>query len=183
MEMKKAYLSLLAGGVEENLTRFDPDTGRFMTGDGWAVTSQDIVYPLALLYTMKDEENPYYHDERILDHIVRGADAWRDFQNPDGSVEFIKVDGSTWGPTFMPWSMYHWLECYALVRDVLSPERRARWEEGGSPGRVSGQGGGRGPCRARQGPLPPVVAGFSLRWWRGLLLQSQASSLQRWLLA
>ncbi|MEZ4637815.1 MAG: hypothetical protein R2856_23140 [Caldilineaceae bacterium] len=30
----------------------------------------------------------------------------------------------------MPWSMYHWLETYALLRDELGDERRFRWEDG-----------------------------------------------------
>ena len=129
MDIRQAYLELLAQDVEHNLSRFDESTGRFLTGGGWAVTNQDIVYPLALLYTQAPG-NPHYHDERILAYALRGADAWRDFQYPDGRVEFVKVDGSTWGAIYMPWSMYHWLETYALLRDLLEPERRARWEEG-----------------------------------------------------
>jgi hypothetical protein len=130
VEVKQSYLGFLVEDVAHNLARFDQSTGRFMTGDGWAVTNQDIVYPLALLYTTQDDGNPYYQDEDILAYALRGADAWRDFQYPDGSVEFVKVDGSKWGPTFMPWSMYHWLETYALLRDVLDAPRKARWEEG-----------------------------------------------------
>ena len=128
MEIRDTYLRFLVDDVQRNLERFDEDTGRFMTGDGWAVTNQDIVYPLALLYTTA--ESPYYGDERILRHALRGADAWRDFQYPDGRVEFVKVDGSRWGPTYMPWSMYHWLETYALLHDQLDPARRSRWEKG-----------------------------------------------------
>lgn len=127
-EIREAYLRFLVDDVEPNLERFDEETGRFLTGDGWAVTNQDIVYPLALLYTTPG--NRYYGEERILHYALRGADAWRDFQYPDGRVEFVKVDGSRWGPTYMPWSMYHWLETYALLRDQLDPPRRARWEAG-----------------------------------------------------
>jgi hypothetical protein len=128
MEILSTYLGFLVEDVERNLERFDEATGRFMTGDGWAVTNQDIVYPLALLYTTAG--NRYHGDQGILRYAVRGADAWRDFQYPDGRVEFVKVDGSRWGPTYMPWSMYHWLETYALLREQLDPARRARWEEG-----------------------------------------------------
>ncbi len=130
MNIRNTYLRFLVQDVEHNLERFDESTGRFMTGDGWAVTNQDIVYALALLYTTPDPANPYYGDERVLQYALRGADAWRDFQYPDGRVEFVKVDGSRWGPTYMPWSMYHWLETYVLLRDVLDPPRQARWEEG-----------------------------------------------------
>lgn len=127
-EIREAYLRFLVDDVEPNLERFDESTGRFLTGGGWAVTNQDIVYPLALLYTTAG--NRYYGDERILHYALRGADAWRDFQYPDGRVEFVKVDGSRWGPTYMPWSMYHWLETYALLRDQLDGPRRTRWEDG-----------------------------------------------------
>jgi len=130
MHIRRTYLRMLAEDVAPNLTRFDQRTGRFLTQGGWAVTNQDIVYPLALLYLTEDSVNPYYRDERILEYAVRGADAWRDFQYPDGTVEFVKVDGSKWGPTYMPWSMYHWLETYALLRDLLDTKRKARWEEG-----------------------------------------------------
>ena len=130
MSVRRAYLESLVQDVEMNLERFEPSSGRFLTGGGWAVTNQDVVYPLALLYVTEDPSNPYYGDERILDHVARGADAWRDFQYPDGRVEFIKIDGSQWGPTYMPWSMYHWLETYALLRDTLDAQRRRSWEEG-----------------------------------------------------
>jgi hypothetical protein len=130
MDVKQAYLRMLVEDVPGNLERFDEATGRFLTGGGWAVTNQDLIYPLALLYTTPSPVNPYYQDDSLLPYIARGGDAWRDFQNPDGTVEFIKVDGSTWGPTYMAWSMYHWLETYALLADKLDPERRRRWEEG-----------------------------------------------------
>lgn len=129
-DIRTTVLRTLVEDVPINLARQDPATGRFLTEGGWAVTNQDIVYPLALLYRTPHPDNPYHGDERILDHILAGADAWRDFQNPDGSVEFIKVDGSTWGPTFMPWSMYHWAETYALLRDQLDEARARRWQEG-----------------------------------------------------
>jgi hypothetical protein len=129
-DVREAYLRFLVEDVEANLARFDEKSGRFLTAGGWAVTNQDIVFPLALLYTAKHPANPYFGDDRILYYALRGADAWRDFQNPDGTVEFVKVDGSTWGPIYMPWSMYHWLETYALLLPWLEPARRRRWEEG-----------------------------------------------------
>lgn len=130
MDIKQTYLSMLVEDVEANLARFDEATGRFLTDGGWANTNQDIVYPLALLYATEHPQNPYYQEERILEHALQGGDAWRHYQYPDGRVEFIKVDGSRWGPTYMPWSMYHWLETYALLSDVMDNERRIGWEEG-----------------------------------------------------
>ncbi len=129
-ELQTALLQTFVADVPRNLARFDEATGRFLTEGGWAVTNQDHIYSLALLYTTSHANNPYYRDATLLPYIQRGGDAWRDFQNPDGTVEFIKVDDSTWGPIYMPWSMYHWLETYALVADELGDERRARWQEG-----------------------------------------------------
>ena len=128
IDLKSAYLELLVAGVEYDRKRFDPTTGRFLTGGGWAVTNQDIVYPLALLYTTPG--NPYHRDQSVLEMAVCGADAWRSFQNADGTVEFVKVDGSTWGAIYMPWSMYYWLETYHLLRDELDDTRRREWETG-----------------------------------------------------
>lgn len=129
-EIQPAILKMLVADVPRNLQRFDPATNRFLTEGGWAVTNQDIIYSLALLYTTAHPENPYYQDPHILDVIKRGGDAWREFQYPDGKVEFVKVDGSVWGPIYMPWSMYTWVETYRIIRDLLEDDRRARWEEG-----------------------------------------------------
>ena len=49
-KFRSTILSFLTGNMEQNLERFNESTGRFMTGDGWAVTNQDIIFPLALLY-------------------------------------------------------------------------------------------------------------------------------------
>jgi len=53
MDIQAFRLRCLVEDVEQNLERFDQDTGRFLTGGGWAVTNQDIVYPLALLYATR----------------------------------------------------------------------------------------------------------------------------------
>ena len=128
--VKDSYLNCLIEGVPKVLGTFAEDTGRFMTGDGWAVTNQDVIYPLALLYSTPHPQNVYHRDAKILEYALRGGDALRDFQYPDGRVEFVKVDGSKWGPTYMPWSMYHWLEAYALLKEQLGVDRKQRWEDG-----------------------------------------------------
>lgn len=144
MNIKQTIFRTLLSDVEMNLARFDEETGRFLTDGGWAVTNQDIIYPLALLYYTEAADNPYYGDARVLNCALRGGDALREFQYPNGQVEFIKVDDSTWGPIYMPWSMYHWVEAYGLLRADLGAARRARWEEGltlafdGIAGEISG---------------------------------------------
>jgi hypothetical protein len=134
--MRDIFLRRMVAGAPQVLTTFNPDTGRFMTPGyegpelGWAVTNQDVMYPLALLCKTSHANSPYSDSREILEVVEKAGDAVRDFQYPDGQVEFIKVDGSKWGPTFMPWTMYHWVETYALVRDDLDAARRQRWEEG-----------------------------------------------------
>lgn len=139
--LKSKLLDLLVATVEQALPRFDEQTGRFLTKPdgppapgakpediGWCPINQDIMYGLATAY--HEPHNPYFGSPRLLDIACRAGDAIRDFQYPDGQVEFIKADGSRWGPTFMPWTNYAWLEAYSLLRGELDEERRARWEEG-----------------------------------------------------
>lgn len=130
-DFRKAVLAHLSRGVEAGLARQNAATGRFQEKDGgFAWTNQDVQLALAALYVTKDDANPWFGNPRLLDAVSRAGDAIRDGQNAEGMIEFIKVDGSRWGWSLMPWPLYHWLETYALVRDHLTPERRARWEEG-----------------------------------------------------
>lgn len=126
--MKKQILGHLARGVPAALKQFDSKSGRFLAPNGgWAVTMQDVVLPLALLHQTYGTR--YYHKQDILRICQRAVDAWCDWQNEDGSFEFIKVDGSSWGNMFMPWSIFHWLETYVLLRDSLAPRKRKLWEK------------------------------------------------------
>ena len=139
--VKQRVLEAMAQGVTAVLPSFDEPTGRFLAEPegptapgagpediGWCVINQDIIYPLAVLYTTPG--TAFYGDKRALEMALRGGDAIRDFQYPDGQVEFLKVDGSRWGPAYMGWTNYAWLETYALLRDELDAQRRSRWEEG-----------------------------------------------------
>lgn len=134
--MKEVFFRRIVAGASGVLAEFDGKTGRFIKpgyegpDTGWAVTHQDVLYPLALLYKTKHPENPYYRSGEILQVVAKAGDALRNFQQPDGRVEFIKADGSKWGLAYMCWSMYHWLEAYALVRDDLDESRRRSWTEG-----------------------------------------------------
>ena len=139
--LKSKLLDLLVTAVEQALPRFQEETGRFITAPdgplapgakpeeiGWCPINQDIVYALATTY--HEPHNPYFGSPRLLDIACRAGDAIRGFQYPDGQVEFLKADGSKWGPTYMGWTNYAWLEAYDLLREELGEERRRRWEEG-----------------------------------------------------
>lgn len=117
--------------VEKELAKFDPASGRLLEPDGgWAVTHQDIMLSMALLYLTPHPANRYCGDAAFLERIGRVGDAYRAFQYEDGKVEFVKIDGSRWGPIYMPWSMYHWLETYIRLESYLSRERLDYWREG-----------------------------------------------------
>ena len=137
------YFQSLLNGVASVRDRFDAATGRFIRMPaegpknpdrtdtiGWAVTHQDVILALAVLYTTDRLDNPHAGDANLLEMIVRGGDAIREFQNADGTVNFVKPDGSDWGPTYMCWTNYHWLEAYGLMRDHLPDDTRRGWEEG-----------------------------------------------------
>ena len=140
-DVKQHLLKVMADAVARALPDFDERTGRFLSKPegppapgakpedlGWAVTNQDIIYPLAVLYTIPGSD--FHGDRTILNMALSAGDAIRDFQYPDGQVEFLKSDGSRWGPTFMCWTNYAWVEAYALLRDQIDEPRRKRWEEG-----------------------------------------------------
>jgi len=128
--IRDRILQVIVAGVEKLRKDFDEQTGRFLSGGGWAVTNQDVIYPLALLYRTAHPANPYHASEAILDLIGRAGNALRDAQYEDGSWEFVKVDGSRWGPVYMPWTLYHWIEAYRLVGDRLDTATRERWLTG-----------------------------------------------------
>ena len=121
----------LTKGVPAARGRFRAKTGRFLAANGgWAVTNQNVILPLALLYTADAPGNRMRGRKDILKLASRGGDALRDWQDRDGRVVFIKIDGSRWGNYYDPWSMYHWLETFALLRDHLDAKRRRRWRKG-----------------------------------------------------
>jgi len=130
-DIRTRIMEHLSGGVGAARDCFDAATGRFLAENGgWAVTQQDVIYPLALLYVTEHPGNGFFGDAEILELACRGGDALRDRQDEEGRFEFIKPNGQRWGRVYMPWSMYHWLEAFALLRDRLSAERAAAWEKG-----------------------------------------------------
>ncbi len=140
-DVKQLVLKVMADAVAKALPDFDERTGRFLSKPegppapgakpedlGWTITNQDIIYPLAVLYTIPGSD--FHGDRTILNMTLSAGDAIRDFQYPDGQVEFLKADGSRWGPIFMPWTNYAWVQAYGLLRDQIDETRRTRWEEG-----------------------------------------------------
>jgi len=128
---KNSLVRLIVKGVDKCKSNFDKKTGRFLAENGgWAVTNQDVIFPLSYLYVNKHPENPYYKNDEILNLCFCGGDALRNAQDADGKVEFVKIDGSKWGKTYMCWSMFHWLETFRLLKNFLPSERANSWQEG-----------------------------------------------------
>lgn len=141
MSITTRLVTLLDQAVKAEFERFDAKTGRFLKpldgppapdarpeDIGWGIINQDIIYPLALLYTTPESE--FYQNPDVLQMALLGGDAIRQFQQPDGQVEFLKTDGSRWGFTYMCWTNYAWLETYQLLKNHLGSERRKEWETG-----------------------------------------------------
>ena len=141
MSISARLVAILDQAVKTELDRFDSKTGRFLkplTGSpapdarpediGWGIINQDIIYPLALLYTNPNSQ--FYQNPDLLQMALLGGDAIRQFQQPDGRVEFLKIDGSRWGFTYMCWTNYAWLETFQLLKNKLGNERLREWETG-----------------------------------------------------
>jgi hypothetical protein len=126
---KEFYLDNLVKGVPAVLESFIESTGRFSRG-GWTIDNQEVIYPLAYLYGLNEARNPYARDKRLLEAALKGGDAICDAQYEDGTVEFLKKDGSSWGRIYPHGTLTSWMDTYELLRDQMEPGRKARWERG-----------------------------------------------------
>lgn len=127
LKFKQEFIRRLAVEVPGVLKGQNPKTGRFGTGI-WLVTDQNVVFSLAAAWSIKSPDNPYYHDPKLLKAIVAAGDALIADMNPNGSWEFRKKDGSTWGEIYMPWTYSAWIKSYSLVREGMTPEQQKRWD-------------------------------------------------------
>ncbi|MFH1742637.1 MAG: hypothetical protein ABIH23_26835 [bacterium] len=123
---KNSLLVTLAKQVPTILKNCDPETGRFGTGI-WICTDQNRMFPIAVAYAYKSDNNPYYKDKTLLDVIIKSGDALIDNMDEKGQWEFRKKDGSTWGKIWMPWIYSRWIRSFDLIRDDMPPDRRETW--------------------------------------------------------
>lgn len=126
---KAYYLEQLLKGVPVVMKSFVEETGRFALA-GWIPEYQEVIYPLAYLATSKEPQTPYTGDAQLINAAMKGGDALRDSLYEDGTVEFLKPDGSSWGRIYPHRLLTAWLETYALLKDRLDTDRRSRWEKG-----------------------------------------------------
>lgn len=128
LRFKDDFLRRLAASVPDILKTRDPKTGRFGTGV-WIVGDQHPIYPLAVAWATKSDDNPYYHDPKVLDAIMAGGDALAEDADATGQWVFRKKDASTWGMIHQPWTYSRWIRTFALIRDGMPPDRRKKWED------------------------------------------------------
>ncbi len=126
---ERALTARLLASVKGLLNAQDPETGRFGS-EPWICRDQDRIYPLAAAWSLKHEENPWYHNDELLAAIMAGGDALVDAQDKNGMWTFRKKDGSTWGQIYMPWTYSRWIRAYLLIKDAMPAERRAKWDKG-----------------------------------------------------
>jgi hypothetical protein len=128
---KKDFFPALVKAVPEILKNQDKSTGRFGSGI-WMVNDQHPMYPLAVAWAtppLPGVENPYYHSPEVLEAIMSAGDALIADQDDKGMWLFRKKDGSTWGQIYMPWTYSRWIRAFALVKDAMTADRRAKWEK------------------------------------------------------
>ncbi|MHB8996625.1 MAG: hypothetical protein ACYC63_15370 [Armatimonadota bacterium] len=126
---REFLLKALTNSIEPILKSQDPATGRFGT-QPWICNDQNVLLPLAAAWSIQDPANPWYHSERVLQAIARGGEALVEDQDAKGMWTFRKKDNSTWGQIHMPWTYSRWIRAYALVKDALPADSRAKWEQG-----------------------------------------------------
>ena len=125
LEYKTSLTNRLVAEVPQILKSFDPATGRFGSGI-WICRDQHPMYPLAVAYTTKADENPYYHDPELLALIVKAGDPLLENMDERGQWIFAKKDGSTWGKIWMPWTYSRWVRTFQLIADQMPEEARKK---------------------------------------------------------
>ncbi len=126
---RQYLIDSLVDDIPGILNSYHAETGRFGT-EPWICRDQNVIFPLAVAWSLDDPSNPFYHSDELLAAIAGGGEALVDAQDEAGRWRFDKKDGSYWGQIHMPWTYSRWIRAYQLVRDALPPESRAKWEQG-----------------------------------------------------
>jgi len=126
---KKFLIRSLVNSVDQIIKTFNPENGRFGS-EPWICQDQNVIFPLAAAWVIKDPDNPYYHDPKLLNIIAKGGEALVEAQDEKGMWLFQKKDYSTWGMIYMPWTYSRWIRAYILVKDYLPEASKKKWEKG-----------------------------------------------------
>jgi len=128
LKFKNDFIRGLAAAVPDIMKTQDTKTGRFGTGI-WIVTDQSVMFTLAVAWATESPDNPYFHDQKVLDSIIIAGDALIEDADENGQWEFRKKDGSTWGKIYMPWTYSSWIKSYSLVRSGMTSDQQERWDK------------------------------------------------------
>ncbi len=119
----------LVRAVPRILKKQDAQTGRFGSKP-WVCSDQNVLFPLAVAWATKDDDNPYWHDPRLLEAICRGGSALTRAQDNEGRWTFRKKDNTTWGQIYMPWTYSRWIRAYTLIKDDMPGSYVKEWRQG-----------------------------------------------------
>lgn len=128
LTFRQDFIRRLAAAVPDILKDQDPKTGRFGSGI-WIVKDQHPMYPLAVAWATESNDNPYFHDPKLLNAIMIAGDALIEDADENGQWVFREKDGSTWGKIHQPWTYSRWARAYSLIRDAMPADRRKKWED------------------------------------------------------
>jgi len=126
---RRYLIDSLVDDVPGILEAYHPETGRFGT-EPWICGDQNVIFPLAVAWSLEDASNPFHHSDEVLAAIAGGGEALVDAQDENGRWRFDKKDGSYWGQIHMPWTYSRWMRAYQLVGDALPNATREKWEQG-----------------------------------------------------
>lgn len=122
-------LKCLVAEVPQLLAKYHPETGKFGT-EPWVYQDQMAIYPLAAAWHIRDDANPYYHDDKLIEVIARGGEVWLEQQDDQGRYHLVRKNGDDWGLFRSSFVHSHWVKTYHLVKDVLPETSRQKWAEG-----------------------------------------------------
>src|SRR5947207_13717585 len=86
-DYKKEFLHNLTDEVPKLLKSQNKETGAFGT-EPWICTDQNLIFPLAAAWAIKDDANPWYHKQEVLDAVMLGGDKLIAEQKPSGKWIF-----------------------------------------------------------------------------------------------
>lgn len=128
LQYRERFSKLLIDSTPGLLDTFDADTGRFGRGV-WICRDQDVMWPLAVVYTLDVPGNRYHRSPELLETIMKAGDALAADADDQGRWVFRKKDNSTWGMIHMPWTYSRWIRTFGLICNDMPPDRRAAWEK------------------------------------------------------
>src|SRR5690554_2019041 len=83
LRYKERFLQVLVERVPGLLKTYDPATGHFGQGV-WICSDQNVMLPLAVVYSTPGEGNRYHRDRELLEAIMKAGDALIDDADDQG---------------------------------------------------------------------------------------------------